>query len=126
MPRILLIEDDAMNAEIMTRILRKNNYEVIHASDGPTGVSLADSARPDLILMDMRMPHDGDGEKATREIRALPGLATTPIIALTAKCMPQEVEEMYQAGCSDVVTKPVHFPPFLEKITALLADGAKT
>src|ERR1700722_13152549 len=121
MPTILLVEDDPTNAEIVTRILKMKNYEVVVAADGPAGVSLAQSVRPDLILMDMKLPNPGDGQRATRAIRALPGFENVPILALTAQCMPQELDEILQAGCNDVVTKPVDFKVLLKTMSALLA-----
>ena len=126
MSKILLVEDDPTNAEIVTRILTIKNHDVVHAADGPAGVSLAGSERPDLILMDMLLPNRGDGQKATREIRALDGLAAVPILALTALCMPDEVKEMYEAGCTDVVLKPIDFNQLLGKIANLLTLGTKT
>ena len=133
MPKILLVEDDPTNAEIIMRFLKIKKHEVIHAIDGPAGVRLAQIERPDLILMDMRLPNHGDGQKASREIRALDGMKTIPIIALTAQCMPDEVQEMYHAGCNDVVTKPFVFSDLDGKITLHLKQvetppgtGAKT
>jgi CheY-like chemotaxis protein len=125
MPKILLVEDEPTNAEIISRFLRIKNHEVVCANDGPTGVSLAQTEHPDLILMDLRLPRIGDGQRATREIRALAGLETVPIVALTATCMPEEVEEMYQAGCNELVTKPIDLKKLLERITNLLTDGGK-
>ncbi len=126
MSKILLVEDDPTNVEIMTRILTIKKHDVVHAADGDTGVSLAQSERPDLILMDMLLPNHGDGQMATRAIRALDGMASVPILALTALCMPDEVADMYQAGCTDVVTKPIDFNQLLTRITDLLALGIKT
>jgi len=126
MPRILLVEDDPTCAEFVTRFLQMNLFDVVGASDGPAGVGLAKSAKPDLILMDWMVPLRGDGEKATREIRACAGLATVPIIALSALGMPQEVREMYEAGCTDIMTKPINLKQMLGKITNLLAAGTQT
>jgi CheY-like chemotaxis protein len=126
MPKILLVEDNPLHAEIVIRLLHLQKYEVVAASDAPTGVSLAVSVRPDLILMDMQCPNLGDGQQATRQIRAQPGMETVPIIALTGQCMPQEQAEMYQAGCTDIVTKPFDFKQFLAKVTTLLTTGTKT
>lgn len=120
MPKILLVEDEPLNTEIVERILRTQRYEVITASDGPTGVALAKSARPDIILMDMALPNQGDGQQATREIRADPDLTGVPIIALTARCMPLEVEEMRQVGCNEVLPKPVDFRQLLKLISETL------
>jgi CheY-like chemotaxis protein len=126
MPKILVVEDDADNVEIVTRFLRKQNHEVIIAYDGPTGVRLAVSEKPDLILMDERLPNDGDGQKATREIRARPELETTPIIALTAKCMPQDMQEFKTAGCTAIVKKPFDFQVLSQTIASLLSPGTRT
>jgi two-component system, cell cycle response regulator DivK len=126
MPKILLVEDDPMNAEIMTRFLRIKKYEVFCASDGPACVRLAQVERPDLILMDMLLPNQGDGQQATREIRAQADMKAIPIVALTAQSMPEEVREMYEAGCTDVVTKPINFDHLLRRIATLLTAGAAT
>jgi CheY-like chemotaxis protein len=123
MSKILVVEDDAQNLEIAVRILQMRGYEVVSAGNGPEGVARAQSEKPDLILMDMKLPNAGDGQAATRAIRALPGLDQLPIIALTAQAMPSEVEEMYQAGCNDVEIKPYNFPQLLGKIQKHLAAG---
>jgi CheY-like chemotaxis protein len=126
MPKILLVEDEALNAEIVMRFLSSENHEVVRAASGPDAVSFCCSERPDLILMDMALPNPGDGQKATREIRALPGMQTVFIIALTATCMPENVAEMFQAGCNDIVTKPIDRKHLLGKISTLLTTGVKT
>lgn len=123
MAKILLVEDEEINAEIVTRYLRMNKHQVLAASDGQAGVRLASVERPDLILMDWKVPNHGDGEKATREILAQPGLERIPIIALTAQCMPDQVAEMYQAGCVDLVVKPIDLQQLLKRITTFLARG---
>jgi CheY-like chemotaxis protein len=123
MPKILLVEDDPTHVELITRFLRMS-YDVVCASDGPAGVRLAQTERPHLILMDMSLPNDGDGQKATREIRALADMKTIPIVALTASDMPGEVREMFEAGCTDFVRKPIDYRHLLGRIASLLAPGA--
>jgi CheY-like chemotaxis protein len=120
MAKILLVEDDEANAEIIVRFLRPKKHAVAHVWDGPSAVRHCSSERPDLILMDMMLPALGDGQKATREIRGIPGMERTPIIALSARCMPEEAAEMRQSGCDDVVTKPVDFKHLQARIDALL------
>jgi CheY-like chemotaxis protein len=126
MPKILLVDDDVLNEELVTRFLSSENHEVVRAASGPEAVSFCSSERPDLILMDMALPNAGDGQKATRQIRALPGMQSVSIIALTGMCMPEEVAEMFRAGCNDIVTKPIERLHLLEKITTLLTTGTKT
>jgi two-component system, cell cycle response regulator DivK len=123
MPRILLVEDNPEHVLLITRFLRRQNYEVICAGDGPEGVRLAQTERPDLILMDIRLPNYGDGQKATREIRALDDMQTIPIIALTASVMPEQVRDIFEAGCTEVVEKPIDYKHLLGRIASLLAGG---
>jgi len=122
MPKILLVEDDELNAEIVIRFLGAKNFEIVRAVDEPEAVSFCHSERPDLILMDMALPLPGDGQKATKEIRALPGMQTVPIIALTATSIPEKATEMSQAGCNDIVTKPIDLMHLQGRIVSLLNE----
>ncbi|MCS6851998.1 MAG: response regulator [Gemmataceae bacterium] len=121
MAKILVVEDDATNLEIASRFLRLRGYDVVSAHDGPSAVAQALAEKPDLILMDMKLPHAGDGQAATRAIRAQPSLGSVPIIALTAQAMPVEIDDMFAAGCDDVETKPFNFAQLHGKIEKLLA-----
>jgi len=119
MPRILLVEDNEMNRDMLSRRLRRRGYEVLIAVDGDTGVTLAATERPDLILMDMSLP-TVDGWEATRRIKGLPGTASIPVIALTAHVMTGDRDKALEAGCDDYDTKPVEFERLLGKMLALL------
>ena len=121
MPKILVVEDDASNMEIACRFLKLRGYEVVSTTSGPAGVAKALADKPDLILMDMKLPLPGDGQAATRPSAPRPGMGSVPIIALTAQAMPVEVEDMYAAGCNDVETKPFNFAQLQAKIQKLLA-----
>jgi len=118
---VLLVEDNEMNRDMLSRRLRKVGYEVEMAFDGAQGVAMARQGGWDIILMDMSLP-EIDGWQATREIRATPGLETVPIIALTAHAMAGDRDRAMEAGCSDYDTKPVELPRLLAKMTALLGE----
>lgn len=120
MPRILLVEDNEMNRDMLSRRLERKGFEVIIAVDGQEGVDKAHSVAPDLILMDMSLPVI-DGWEATRQIKADPTLHTIPVIALTAHAMEGDRDRAVEAGCDDYDTKPVELPRLLEKMEALLA-----
>ena len=120
MPRILLVEDNEMNRDMLSRRLVRNGFEVIMAVDGEQGVVMARSERPDLILMDMSLPIV-DGWEATRRVRSGEATAAIPIIALTAHAMSGDREKAIEAGCNDYDTKPIEMPRLLGKINALLA-----
>ena len=124
MPKILLVEDNEMNRDMLSRRLERRGYEVVIAVDGQQGVDLAQSTRPDLILMDMSLPVI-DGWEATRQLKARDDMKTTPIIALTAHAMSGDREKALEAGCDDYDTKPIELPRLLGKIEALLGDRAK-
>ena len=124
MPKILLVEDNEMNRDMLSRRLERRGYEVVIAVDGQQGVDLALSNRPDLILMDMSLPVI-DGWEATRQLKARDDMKTTPIIALTAHAMSGDREKALEAGCDDYDTKPIELPRLLGKIEALLGDRAK-
>jgi CheY-like chemotaxis protein len=120
MKKILLVEDNEMNWDMLSRRLRKRGFEVVIAQDGQAGVDMAAKETPDLILMDMSLPLL-DGWEATRRIRANASIPQVPIIALTAHAMSGEREKAIDAGCSDYDTKPVDLTRLLGKIEALLA-----
>jgi two-component system, cell cycle response regulator DivK len=119
MPRILLVEDNEMNRDMLSRRLIRKGYEVIIAEDGQQGVDLAATAAPDLILMDLSLPVI-DGWEATRRLKAADATKAIPVIALTAHAMVGSRERALAAGCEDFDTKPVDFPRLLGKIEALL------
>jgi len=117
MPRILLVEDNEMNRDMLSRRLQRKGYEVVIAVDGLEGVRMAESEKPDVILLDMSLP-EIDGWEAARRIRA--GGVAASIIALTAHAMSGDREKALAAGCDDYDTKPVELSRLLEKIEALL------
>ncbi len=119
MPKILLVEDNEMNRDMLSRRLEKRGYTLVIAVDGAAGVAQAKAEKPDLVLMDMSLPVI-DGWEATRQIRADPATATTPIIALTAHAMASDREKCLAAGCDDFDTKPIELPRLLAKIEELL------
>jgi CheY-like chemotaxis protein len=120
MAKILLVEDNEMNGDMLSRRLGRSGYQVILAEDGARGVAMATSERPDLILMDMSLPVI-DGWEATRRIKATPELSKIPIIALTAHAMATDRDKALAAGCDDYDTKPIELQRLLSKIEALLA-----
>jgi CheY-like chemotaxis protein len=119
MPRILLVEDNEMNRDMLSRRLIRNGYEVSIAVDGQQGADMALSERPDLILMDMSLPVI-DGWEATRRIKANDATRRIPVIALTAHAMAGDREKAMEVGCEDYDTKPVEISRLLGKIAALL------
>jgi CheY-like chemotaxis protein len=119
MQRILLVEDNEMNRDMLSRRLVRNGYEVIIAVDGKQGFEMALSERPDLILMDMSLPVI-DGWEATRRIKANDATRHIPVIALTAHAMAGDREKAMEMGCEDYDSKPVELPRLLGKIAALL------
>jgi CheY-like chemotaxis protein len=124
MPKILLIEDNDLNRDMLSRRLVRGGYEVIIAEDGARGVAMATSDRPDLILMDMSLPVI-DGWEATRRIKATSELRKIPIIALTAHAMATDREKALEAGCDDYDTKPIELQRLLGKIETLLAAAGQ-
>lgn len=119
MPKILLVEDNEMNRDMLSRRLEKRGYTVALAVDGAVGVTLAKSELPDLILMDMSLPVL-DGWDATKQVKADPATAKIPVIALTAHAMESDRQKALEAGCDDFDTKPVELPRLLLKIEELL------
>lgn len=119
MPRILLVEDNELNRDMLSRRLRRRGYEVVMAFDGPGSLTAAASERPALILMDMSLPIM-DGWEATRCLKAHPDLRDIPVIALTAHAMEGDRQRALDAGCDDFDTKPVELERLLAKIEALL------
>jgi CheY-like chemotaxis protein len=120
MVKLLLVEDNEMNRDMLSRRLARKGYDVIVAVDGEAAVSTAANEHPDLILMDMSLPLI-DGWEATRRIRAVAALKTVPIIALTAHAMAGDREKAVEAGCDDYDTKPIELDRLLAKMDALLA-----
>lgn len=123
MPKILLVEDNEMNRDMLSRRLQRKGYEVALAVDGLQGVEMALSGSYDLILMDMSLP-ELDGWEATRRVREAPNGKAIPIIALTAHAMSGDREKAMAAGCNEYDTKPVELDRLLAKIEALLPRRA--
>jgi CheY-like chemotaxis protein len=123
MTKILLVEDNEMNRDMLSRRLARKGYEVAIAIDGQQGIEMARSETPDLILMDMSLPVV-DGWEATRQLKSAPETQSIPVIALTAHAMAGDREKAVEAGCNDYDIKPIELPRLLEKIEALL--GGKT
>ncbi len=124
MAKILLVEDNEMNSDMLSRRLTRKGFDVIVAVDGIEALSLAASDGPDLILMDMSLP-GMDGWEATRRIKAAPETNHIPVIALTAHAMSDDREKALEAGCDDYDTKPVEFERLLGKIGRLLNSNAE-
>ncbi len=122
MPKILLVEDNEMNRDMLSRRLTRNGYDVVIAVNGQEGVDMAAREKPDLILMDMSLPVL-DGWEATRKLKADPATASIPVIALTAHAMEADREKALAAGCDDFDTKPIELPRLLEKMKAFVADA---
>jgi len=120
--KILLIEDNELNRDMLSRRLRKRGYEVVTAVDGETGIATAQAEAPALILMDVSLPGI-DGWEATRRLRAAPQTRHIPIVALTAYATPGDRDTALAVGCDDFDTKPIELPRLLEKIEALLNPG---
>ena len=120
MVKILLVEDNQMNRDMLTRRLERKGYEVVIAVDGQEAVAMAQSLTPDLILMDIRLPVM-DGWEAMRRIKTMPEIQNIPIIALTAHAMAGDMEKCVEAGSDDYDTKPIDLPRLLEKIQSLLS-----
>ena len=119
MPKILLVEDNEMNRDMLSRRLERRGYQVAIAVDGEQGVAMAQSEAPDLILMDMSLPVL-NGWEAARQLKTASETRAIPIIALTAHAMVGDREKAIEAGCDDFDTKPIELPRLLDKIEAIL------
>ncbi len=119
MAKLLLVEDNEMNRDMLSRRLERKGYQVLIAVDGEQGIAMAQSAAPDLILMDMSLPVI-DGWEATRRLKSAPETSGIPVIALTAHAMVGDRQQALDAGCDDYDIKPIDLPRLLEKIEALL------
>ncbi|MEN9674686.1 MAG: hypothetical protein RIS76_582 [Verrucomicrobiota bacterium] len=124
MPKILLVEDNELNRDMLSRRLERRGYSIVLACDGEEGVARAKSEGPDLILMDMSLPVL-DGWTATQRIKADSQTASIPIIALTAHAMASDEKKAREAGCDDFDTKPIELTRLLEKMQAQLARVGK-
>ena len=122
MPRILLVEDNELNRDMLCRRLGRKGYDMVVAADGRQCLELAQGGGFDLILMDLSLP-ELDGWEATRRLRADERTRATPILALTAHAMAGDREKAIEAGCDDYDTKPIEFPRLLEKIAARIGAG---
>jgi two-component system, cell cycle response regulator DivK len=122
MAKILLVEDNELNRDMLSRRLSRRGHQVVEATDGEAALALAASERPDLILMDMSLPVL-DGWEATRRLKAAPATRPIPVIALTAHAMVADRERSLEAGCDDFDTKPVEIERLLDKIARLLPTG---
>jgi CheY-like chemotaxis protein len=116
---ILLIEDNDLNRDMLTRRLSRHGFRILTAVDGVQGLELVQTAQPDLVLLDMGLPKL-DGWQVAERIRSAPATSTLPIIALTAHAIAGDREKALASGCDDYETKPVNFPRLLDKINALL------
>jgi two-component system, cell cycle response regulator DivK len=123
MKRILIVEDNEMNRDVLSRRLRRQGYEVLIATAGLDGLRLAYDARPDLILMDLGMP-DVDGWECAKRLKAEAVTSAIPIIALTAHAMLDDRQKALDAGCDDFGTKPIDFSGLLDKMSRLLCSSA--
>jgi two-component system cell cycle response regulator DivK len=119
MPKILLVEDNEMNRDMLSRRLERKGFQVVCAVNGQEGLNLAITGKPDLILMDMSLPVL-DGWEATRRLKADPATRTIPVIALTAHAMATDEQKAREAGCDDFDTKPIELSRLLGKMDALL------
>jgi two-component system, cell cycle response regulator DivK len=120
MSKILVVEDDSANRDMIVRYLTLLGYQIVVARDGWQAVALAQTERPDLILMDMQLPVM-DGWEATRQIKAAPTTRSIPVVALTAYAMEDERQRCLEAGCDDYETKPLVFPRLLKKLQSILS-----
>jgi two-component system, cell cycle response regulator DivK len=119
MSKILLVEDNEMNRDMLSRRLMRKGYEVVMALDGQQAIQMAASEKPDLILMDMSLPVI-DGWEATRQIKSEAATRRIPVIALTAHAMSGDREKALEAGCDDYDAKPIDLPRLLQKMMAVL------
>ena len=124
MTRLLLVEDNEMNRDMLTRRLTRKGFEIDAAGDGEQALVMIQKSMPDLVLMDMNLPIK-NGWMTCQEIRANPNTEKLPVIALTAHAMAEDKQKALDAGCDDYTTKPIDFPLLLEKIDALLTLNKK-
>jgi CheY-like chemotaxis protein len=124
MAKVLLVEDNEMNRDMLSRRLMRQGFEVVVAVDGQAGVDAARTGRPDIVLMDMSLPVL-DGWEATRQLKASEATRTIPVIALTAHAMAGDRQQALDAGCDDYDTKPIELPRLLEKMRRLLGEAPK-
>ena len=122
MPKVLIVEDNEMNRDMISRRLMRRDYDVVLAVDGREGVAMARSERPDIILMDMSLPVI-DGWEAAHQLKADAETRSIPIVALTAHAMPADRERALEAGCDAYETKPVELPRLLEVMQRLLGES---
>lgn len=122
MPRILIVEDNDMSREMLVLRLERRGFQIVWAADGLAALAVAESALPDLIVLDMSLP-SLDGFEVTHRLKAAPPTAAIPIIALTAHAMAGDRERCLEAGCDDYDTKPVDFARLLDKIRRHLPAG---
>jgi two-component system cell cycle response regulator DivK len=125
MHKILLVEDNEMSRDMLSRRLERKGYQVVIAVDGSQGIAMAQGEMPDLILMDLDLPVV-DGWQAAQQLKSAPATQAIPIIALTAHAMTGDREKALQAGCNDYDTKPIEFARLLEKIQALLGGQGQS
>ena len=125
MKRILIVEDNEMNRDVLSRRLRRQGYDVLIATAGLDGLRVASDARPDLILMDLGMP-DIDGWECAKRLKAGAVTSAIPIIALTAHAMLDDRQKALDAGCDDFDTKPIDFSGLLEKMNRLLGSSVES
>ncbi len=119
MTKVLIVEDNEMNRDMLSRRLQRKGYDIDIAEDGQAGVNAAIAGKPDIVLMDMSLPIM-DGWEATRQLKANPDTAGIPVIALTAHAMAGDRQKALDAGCDEYDTKPVNLKSLLEKMEALL------
>jgi two-component system, cell cycle response regulator DivK len=124
MAKILIVEDNEMNRDMLSRRLIRRGYHIVIAVDGAEGIAMAKAENPDLVLMDMSLPVI-DGWEAARRLKAEPSTRAIPVIGLTAHAMAGDREKVLAAGCDDYDTKPVELPRLLQKIEALLRSDGK-
>jgi CheY-like chemotaxis protein len=122
MPKILIVEDNEENRDVLSRRLERHGYSVLVAVDGQAGITMAQDEHPDVILMDLNLP-DVDGWEATKRIKASPQTASIPIIALTAHAVVGDEQRALQAGCNDYHSKPVEFTRLVGQIESLLKSA---
>jgi CheY-like chemotaxis protein len=122
-PKVLLVEDNELNRDMLGRRLQRHSFSVCFAVDGSAGVAMASSEKPDIILMDIALGVGIDGWEATRRIKADPATAKIPVIALTAYALDSDRAKSLEVGCADFETKPIDFPRLMAKIEACLNDS---